>query len=81
MMSYSIGYAEAGREEAKPELFGSLDEKAPTDEFVFAQIRHEGAWNVHPGRVTYRTNPADRVLRPGPRGGIRPLVYLNLPAM
>ena len=25
------------------------DEKRPTDEFVFAQIKHDGAWNVHPG--------------------------------
>jgi hypothetical protein len=49
LMAYAVGYANAGREEAKPELFGSLDEKEPTDEFVFAQIRHEGAWNVHPG--------------------------------
>lgn len=49
LVSYAIGYAAAGREEAKPELFGALDARAPTDEFVFAQIRHEGAWNVHPG--------------------------------
>ncbi len=49
ILSYAIGYAAAGREESKPELFGSLDEKAPTDEFVFAQIRHAGAWDVHPG--------------------------------
>ena len=49
IVAYAIGYAEAGREEAKPEIFGSLDEKAPTDEFVFAQIKHGGAWNTHPG--------------------------------
>jgi len=49
MMAYAIGYAEAAREEAKPELFGALDEKKPTDEFVFAQIKHNGAWNTHPG--------------------------------
>jgi hypothetical protein len=47
--AYAIGYAEAGREEAKPEIFGALDEKAPTDEFVFAQVKHEGQWNTHPG--------------------------------
>jgi len=51
-VGYSVGYATAGREEAKPELFGALDEKDPTDEFVFGQIRHEGAWNVHPGGAT-----------------------------
>lgn len=49
LAAYSIGYAGVGREESKPELFGSLDEGDPTDEFVFAQIRHDGAWNVHPG--------------------------------
>ena len=49
LMAYAVGYANVGREEAKPELFGALEEKHPTDEFVFAQIRHSGAWNVHPG--------------------------------
>ncbi len=49
LVAYAVGYAEAAREEAKPELFGALDERAPTDEFVFAQLRHGGAWNVHPG--------------------------------
>jgi hypothetical protein len=49
IVSYAVGYANVGREEAKPELFGALDEKLPTDEFVFAQIKHEGAWNNHPG--------------------------------
>ena len=29
-----------------------MDEKAPTDEFVFAQIEHEGAFNVHPNSAT-----------------------------
>ena len=49
LVAYAVGYAAAGREEAKPELFGAIDEKRPTDEFVFAQIEHEGGWNVHPG--------------------------------
>lgn len=49
IIAYVIGYKVAGREEAKPEFFGALDEKHPTDEFTFAQIQHEGAWNVHPG--------------------------------
>lgn len=49
LVAYGIGYADAARMEARPELFGSLDEKAPTDELVFAQLRHDGAWNVHPG--------------------------------
>jgi len=49
LVAYAVGYGNVGRAEAKPELFGTLDEKRPTDEFVFAQIRHEGAWNVHPG--------------------------------
>lgn len=49
LIAYAVGYGHVGREEAKPELFGALDEKRPTDEFVFAQVRHGGAWNVHPG--------------------------------
>jgi Domain of unknown function (DUF4159) len=49
LVAYAIGYANVGREDAKPELFGLLDEKPATDEFVFAQIKHEGAWNVHGG--------------------------------
>jgi len=49
LVAYILGYANVGREEAKPELFGALDEKRPTDELVFGQIRHEGHWNVHPG--------------------------------
>jgi hypothetical protein len=46
---YAVGYARIGRAEGKPELYGALDEKHPTDEFVFAQIKHEGAWNVESG--------------------------------
>jgi len=46
---YAVGYARIGRAEAKPELYGALDEKHPTDEFVFAQIKHDGAWNVESG--------------------------------
>ena len=49
IVAYALGYANVGREEAKPELFGALDEKHPTDEFVFAQLKHAGAWNDHPG--------------------------------
>ncbi len=49
IVAYALGYANVGRDEAKPEFFGALDEKRPTDEFVFAQIKHEGAWNGHPG--------------------------------
>ena len=49
LISYAVGYAHVGRESAKPELFGTIDERRPTDEFVFAQIKHEGAWNVHSG--------------------------------
>jgi len=52
LIAYAVGYARAGREEAKPELYGALDEKHPTDEFVFAQIKHDGAWNVHSGGAT-----------------------------
>jgi hypothetical protein len=49
ILAYAVGWANVARESAKPELFGTLDEKHPTDEFVFAQIKHEGAWNVHSG--------------------------------
>ena len=38
--------------EGQPEVFGAADQKRPTDEFVFAQLKHEGAWNVHPGGAT-----------------------------
>jgi hypothetical protein len=49
IVAYALGYAHVGEEEAKPELFAARDEHAPTDEFVFAQLTHDGAWNVHPG--------------------------------
>ena len=52
LVAYAIGYADAARQEARPELFGLADEKRPTDELVFAQIRHGGAWNVHPGAAS-----------------------------
>ena len=52
LIAYAIGYARIGREEAKPEIYGALDEKHPTDEFVFAQLKHDGAWNVHSGGAT-----------------------------
>ncbi len=52
LIAYAVGYAAAARLEAKPETFGLIDEAAPTDELVFAQIRHAGAWNVHPGAAT-----------------------------
>lgn len=49
LIAYAVGYARLGREEAKPELYGALDEPHPTDEFVFAQIKHDGAWNTESG--------------------------------
>ena len=52
LIAYAVGYARLGREQAKPELYGALDEKRPTDEFVFAQLRHEGAWNAESGGAT-----------------------------
>ena len=52
LIAYAIGYASLGRAEAKPELYGALDEKRPTDEFVFAQIKHDGAWNAEAGGAT-----------------------------
>lgn len=52
LVAYAIGYNRVGMEEAKPELFAAIDEKTPTDEFVFAQIEHEGAYNVHPNSAT-----------------------------
>lgn len=52
LIAYAIGYARLGREQAKPELFGALDEKRPSDEFVFAQIMHDGAWNAESGGAT-----------------------------
>jgi hypothetical protein len=52
LAAYVIGYAQAGEVEARPEIYGSADQRTPTDEFVFAQLKHEGAWNVHPGAAT-----------------------------
>ncbi|MHC4872893.1 MAG: DUF4159 domain-containing protein [Planctomycetota bacterium] len=52
IIAYAVGYGNVGREEAKPEIFGAIDEKHPTDEFVFAQIKHSGSWNTHPGAVS-----------------------------
>jgi len=52
LVAYAIGYNRVGLEEARPELFAAADEKTPTDEFVFAQIEHEGAYNVHPNSAT-----------------------------
>jgi hypothetical protein len=49
LAAYIIGYAEAGAVEARPEIYGTTDQRTPTDEFVFAQLKHPGAWNVHPG--------------------------------
>jgi hypothetical protein len=52
LAAYVIGYAEAGAVEGRPEIYGTADQRTPTDEFVFAQLKHEGAWNVHPGAAT-----------------------------
>ena len=52
LVAYAIGYNRVGLDESRPELFGAVDEKTPTDEFVFAQIEHEGAFNVHPNSAT-----------------------------
>ena len=52
LAAYVVGYAEVGLLEGQPEVFSQADEKRPTDEFVFAQLKHEGAWNVHPGGAT-----------------------------
>jgi len=52
LAAYIVGYAEVGLVEGRPEAFGMADETRPTDEFVFAQIKHEGLWNVHPGAAT-----------------------------
>jgi len=52
IVAYAVGWARVGVEEAKPELFGAQDAQTPTDEFVFAQVMHGGAWNAHPGAAT-----------------------------
>ena len=52
LVAYAIGYNRVGMEESRPELFAAVDEKTPTDEFVFAQISHDGAFNVHPNSAT-----------------------------
>ncbi len=52
LAAYIVGYAEVGLVEGRPEVFGLTDQTRPTDEFVFAQIKHDGLWNVHPGAAT-----------------------------
>ena len=52
LAAYIVGYAEVGLVEGRPEVFGMADQQRPTDEFVFAQIKHDGVWNVHPGAAT-----------------------------
>ena len=46
---YVIGYSRVAETEGKVEVFSERDSLAPTAEFIFAQARHEGAWNAHPG--------------------------------
>jgi hypothetical protein len=46
---YIVGYGRVGEAEGKAELFGTTDQNAPTSEFVFAQVKHDGSWNAHPG--------------------------------
>ena len=46
---YIVGYGRVGEQEGKAELFGAADQNAPTSEFVFAQVKHDGSWNAHPG--------------------------------
>ena len=41
---YIVGYGRVGEAEGKAELFGALDQNAPTSEFVFAQVKHDGSW-------------------------------------
>jgi hypothetical protein len=49
MVSYAVGYAELGKAHSRPELFGEGDRKSPTNEFVFAQVKHNGVWSTDPG--------------------------------
>ena len=53
---YIVGYADAGAVEGTPEMYGLPDQKTPSDEFVFAQIKHDGAWNVHPNAASTLLN-------------------------
>jgi len=52
LVGYAVGYAEVGKIQGKASSYGQGDGKPPTDQFVFAQIRHEGAWNTHPGAAS-----------------------------
>ncbi len=46
---YAVGYADVGDIQGRPEVLTAADTRPPSDQFVFAQIRHAGAWNTHPG--------------------------------
>ena len=52
LAAYIVGYAQPGMVEGRPEMFSLADQQSPTDEFIFAQIKHAGSWNVHPGAAT-----------------------------
>ena len=49
LVPYIVGYSRVGEVEGKAELFNLVDQRKPTAEFVFAQVKHGGAWNAHPG--------------------------------
>jgi len=49
MVAYAVGYAELGKAHSRPELFGEGDRRTQTNEFVFAQVKHDGVWNTDPG--------------------------------
>ncbi len=51
-MAYAIGYAAAGREEAKPELFGAMTRSIPRTNSFSRRLNMKGSWNVHPGAAT-----------------------------
>ncbi|MBN2842893.1 MAG: DUF4159 domain-containing protein [Sedimentisphaerales bacterium] len=52
IVAYVAGYAQAGFIEGQPEMFSLADQQTPTDELLFAQIKHNGSWNVHPNAAT-----------------------------
>lgn len=49
LVAYIVGNGPVGQAEARPELFGAVDARPPANEFVFAQLRHQGQWDAHPG--------------------------------
>lgn len=49
MVAYAVGYQRLGQAHARPEPVSAPQVSEGRNEFVFAQVRHNGVWNTDPG--------------------------------